>query len=331
MRSINQYKSFFIAFVVLCFFSLSVSASDDYRQKLWSVSRDGEIKGYLLGTVHLVRRGIWRGVGGLEDVFPDKIKRLVVEMQEEDLSDPTILIESRSRNFGSLTDEGLRRNISEVLGEQIFDDFSLLALSAGLPHLLIRRGGDGEVIFEFQLAREAGRLGKPVHSLDTLKRLRELGESISVADYEKMLRSLVENIVQKKITARSIERDYWSGKLVRDYFENSETRGFRERFCAQRNLDWLPGIVEYLRGGDVLVAVGTTHLYGQSGLIKLLEDEGFVLEPVSQLADYSDFFSDLFSSMSSAVNDIGKATAFGFKWLLGKLVSGWAEDESGEL
>ena len=42
---------------------------------------------------------------------------------------------------------------------------------------------------------------------------------------------------------------------------------------------------QYLEKGNAFMAVGALHLPGKDGLVALLRDEGFTVEPVEPMAD----------------------------------------------
>ena len=53
----------------------------------------------------------------------------------------------------------------------------------------------------------------------------------------------------------------------------------QERFINQRNKNWLPRILEYLRTDEnYMIIVGAGHLVGKAGLINLLEEKGYKIE-----------------------------------------------------
>ena len=49
---------------------------------------------------------------------------------------------------------------------------------------------------------------------------------------------------------------------------------------AYRNKHWMPQIQNMIQNEDAFIAVGVNHLYGKQGLIRLLEAEGYKVEPV---------------------------------------------------
>ena len=63
--------------------------------------------------------------------------------------------------------------------------------------------------------------------------------------------------------------------------EGGEIAKEEERFLNHRNRNWVPQIIEMISEKKTFIAVGAGHLGGPNGLIRLLEKEGYTLEPVS--------------------------------------------------
>lgn len=49
---------------------------------------------------------------------------------------------------------------------------------------------------------------------------------------------------------------------------------------AERNNRWLKKVEDILKDRACLIAVGVMHLSGDKGLISLLQDKGYVVQPV---------------------------------------------------
>ena len=57
---------------------------------------------------------------------------------------------------------------------------------------------------------------------------------------------------------------------------------YREIMLDNRNKVWIPKIVDAMKTKSVFVAVGAGHLGGESGVISLLKEAGYRVEPVIQ-------------------------------------------------
>jgi uncharacterized protein YbaP (TraB family) len=53
-----------------------------------------------------------------------------------------------------------------------------------------------------------------------------------------------------------------------------------EMVLKRRNLAWMPKIEDQLRKGSAVIAVGTAHLYGENGIVLLLQQRGFKVTPM---------------------------------------------------
>jgi len=62
--------------------------------------------------------------------------------------------------------------------------------------------------------------------------------------------------------------------------EDEELQEKMERLAYKRNRQWMDKITMTLPVQSVLVGVGAAHLVGEQGLIKLLRDRGYTVEPV---------------------------------------------------
>ncbi len=55
---------------------------------------------------------------------------------------------------------------------------------------------------------------------------------------------------------------------------------FYQKLLVERNHLWFPKLEAYLAEKSLFIAVGTAHLFGEAGLLKLLEEAGFRVEPI---------------------------------------------------
>src|SRR5690606_6071119 len=61
----------------------------------------------------------------------------------------------------------------------------------------------------------------------------------------------------------------------------SENLGeFKDILFDRRNGEWLPKIENLIAEGPVFIAVGAGHLLSDRGLIELLREKGYAVEPV---------------------------------------------------
>ena len=54
-----------------------------------------------------------------------------------------------------------------------------------------------------------------------------------------------------------------------------------EELLNKRNTNWIPKLMKYFDEGSTFVAVGAGHLSGPNGVIELLRNKGYKVEPIS--------------------------------------------------
>ena len=54
-----------------------------------------------------------------------------------------------------------------------------------------------------------------------------------------------------------------------------------EKLVDKRNHNWIPKLKEIIQQKSCFIAIGAGHLGGENGLIKLLQLQGFTVEPIS--------------------------------------------------
>ena len=53
-----------------------------------------------------------------------------------------------------------------------------------------------------------------------------------------------------------------------------------QSMLTDRNKDWMKHIPTYIKNKSTFIAVGAAHLPGEEGLIQLLRDAGYTVEPM---------------------------------------------------
>lgn len=62
--------------------------------------------------------------------------------------------------------------------------------------------------------------------------------------------------------------------------ETDSDTSFYQNFIINRNANWIPILEKYMQNKPSFIAVGAAHLPGEYGILKLLEDKGYIVKPV---------------------------------------------------
>lgn len=130
-----------------------------------------------------------------------------------------------------------------------------------------------------------------VFGLETYEELaRILVETIrDTAEYHKSLKEQAVDLynviaqIEKVSVSAPFHEMYLSGDLEKLYAHNQSLipKGVDElKMVAERNNRWLKKVEDILKDRACLIAVGVMHLSGDKGLISLLQDKGYVVQPV---------------------------------------------------
>jgi hypothetical protein len=130
------------------------------------------------------------------------------------------------------------------------------------------------------LAAEAGAAGMPHRPLETLEFQLQLMASTEAESLEGL-----RDPASMAAKARSVMEDVTSAcratdpAMVEAAIRSSMEDASAERLLVERNRAWMPVLLEELGQGGALVAVGTGHMVGEQGLVRLLTDAGYRLTP----------------------------------------------------
>lgn len=129
-------------------------------------------------------------------------------------------------------------------------------------------------------------LNKKIYGLETIdKQIEILFHSTSIKN---QVKSLLETVRKSDDFCSELERFnalYLSEDLDAIYKKSLEIEGYSksEKYLLldARNEDWIDKIVTYIEQCPCFIAVGALHLPGKEGLIEMLKEKGYKVQPVT--------------------------------------------------
>jgi uncharacterized protein YbaP (TraB family) len=259
----------------------------------WSMSRDGERVGYLLGTIHSEDPRVldfpedFIALMTSNDLFamemvPDlpTMQRLMEYMHYQDGS----TLESR------IGPERFARLQSALEGYRVPADWiGRMKVWAAMMTLSVPPPETG-LFMDFSLSLRAAGAGMQVVGLETLEEQLSFLEDMPLEQQLDLLDHALEDFDRVSEVHDVMVESYLMGDvtvLQSEAEKQMETLdpGARAYFLEQgidvRNQRMLQALVTYLEKGSVFVAVGALHLPGEEGLISLLRAQGFTMEPLA--------------------------------------------------
>lgn len=261
---------------------------------LWQVSGNGLTQpSYLFGTIHVISSEDFELS---ENVLRklDNAQQLILEMDLKNIN--TLEVAQKS----ILPDN---KTIKDYLSEEDYLAVeSYFADSLGSPLALFKTAyarlkpfflqqmiyvkylGDNTSSYEMELMHEIDDRDVEIIGLETLsEQLSFIDEMTIEEQYSSLLKSIKEGYQQSQYLDTLVQayksRDL--NKLYEMVVSNEEIKDITNTLIDQRNINWIPKLEDAFRNKCSFVAVGAGHLGGPSGVIALLREKGYTVEPIS--------------------------------------------------
>lgn len=282
-----------IAVAIFLFCGVATTAQ---ASLLWSVQGQNNTV-YVLGSLHMLPRTAYPLPSGIESAYAAS-DTVVFETDINTISSPSL--QARILEVGTLNDgQTLERTAGPVLWQRVV----AAAKRTGLPVEVLQGlqpwlAANFLVLQELQTAgydrkrgidfhywqrsrRDAKNLGWLESPEDQIDVFAGIGTEESNRFLDISLTDLQELVADPAIPYRQW-RDEDNAALQKELdLLKAETPKLYQRIHRDRNVRWLPQIMQYLQGQEnVLIIVGAMHLIGEDGVISMLREAGHKPIPI---------------------------------------------------
>ncbi|MEP1420310.1 MAG: TraB/GumN family protein [Erythrobacter sp.] len=252
---------------------------------------DGEVEGWLLGTIHALPKGVfWRTVA-IEEVT-ERSDLLLVEVADLGASDDV------ADTFAELSytpgldpidqrlNPALQSQLELMLASSDFSASSFVDVEDWASAIMLaqidapgepRFGVDRAIISEFE--------GRPVRGFETARSQLGIFDTLAADDQRTLLEGTIKEWASSRENPGRLLRAWIAGDV--GPLEKATTDGImadpelRDALLVNRNKDWVTQLLPVLATDQKpLVAVGTAHLVGADGLPAMLEQHGYTAKRV---------------------------------------------------
>ncbi len=277
-----------IFLALLCNFSY---AQDISSSLLWKISGpELEEPSYLYGTIHLICQNEVVISETMKAAF-DSTDQLIMEL---DMDNPNLQTEMQQYSFNKnseniidllseddivVVDSFLRQNYNTELAQIGIFKPQVLSSMIMMKILPCERVGS----LEFELLRMAAAREIEVIGLETVRYQMSLFDSIPRTEQVKWMVEMVKDLDESKKELVELTKIYQEQDIDKIYEHTTELPEYAEYeglFLSNRNLNWIPIIEENIKKMSSFIAVGAGHLGSDMGVVKLLHDKGYILEPI---------------------------------------------------
>ncbi|MEM1214446.1 MAG: TraB/GumN family protein [Bacteroidota bacterium] len=278
---------------------------------LWKISGEElSTPSYLYGTIHMIAADDYVLRPEASTAFA-QAERIVFEIDMDEMNNPMAIMGLMSNMYmpDGLTVKDLVDSAEYAMVSQHFDrkGLPMMALGRMKPMFLSvlvgmdmndmqanGKGGlggldlgDGIKSYELEFTQMATAAGKPTDGLETLAFQMSIFDSIPYPAQAQMLvesvRSEVEGTDDDINDLDKMTELYLNEKIVEMVGmmqEEASIAEFEDILLEKRNRNWIPKMTKMMTEAPVFFAVGAGHLAGEVGVIALLRQAGYTVEPV---------------------------------------------------
>ena len=272
------------------------STEDSSNSSLWRITKNGELEGYLVGSIHLMKSNAYP----LDPVFDKAFTRSNLTVFELNFDQLRSQLPALQRQLG-ISEDG--KPLQETLPTETYNKLQSVANRIGLPlarlqpmepwlaSLAVTNKLFQESEYNpnlgidrhfFEKAKEADQMRI---ALETPKEQFKLFDELSK---EQQIKFLHHSLAQSQRMIKQLDQivaAWEQGEIttMEQIMLNPMQNRFPEIYqtvIVERNRQWLVEIQQILQeqGKRPLIVVGAAHLPGNQGLIQQLRDQGYTLK-----------------------------------------------------
>lgn len=283
---------------ILLFITLAACSLTANAQLLWKISGNGlERPSYVFGTHHMASEAICDSIRGFEDAFAS-VEQVIGEVETELMNDPATT--TRMMPY-MMMPEGVKLTSLFTPKEVILINgfikprlgFTLKDLNAMKPTFLsnmISLTLSMEHFPEFEnqegidsyLQSRAKKYGKRVGGLETVEFQMDMLFNEDLETQADDLVDLVKNGDKAMKATGKLAQIYMTQnmKKINRFMHKGSDKEDIKKLLDDRNMNWIVQMKVIMPETPTMFVVGAGHLPGKNGVLKLLENEGYTVEPI---------------------------------------------------
>lgn len=290
-----SFKNQFIlaGFVLTSFFSCSADVEvENGNSLLWKVEGNGCKPSYIFGTMHMIEEEYFN----MSESLIEKIKSSeAIIMEVGGMPDPLAAMQMMTLDTGTVHSYFSKEQMAtllEFMDKKLNTDpetfhsvygkmkpfFILQAISAGFF-------SENSVSYDLTIMALSKEHNIPLVGLETIEEQLGFFDAIPPAEMAELIMQSVENFEKEKKETQKLMKIYAAQdveKMIPMMKKQSpEFMKYEDIFLSGRNKNWIPKLKEEFAARHCFVAVGAAHLFGDSGILNLLNAEGYTVTAIS--------------------------------------------------
>jgi len=260
------------------------------RSLLWKISGKGlQRPSYLFGTLHIICPGDYVWTPAMDEALK-KSEKVAFEM---DMDDPSLQQEMAA---GMMLKGG--KTLRDFYTEEEYKKLTSLMAQQGMPVPMMQQFTPFALIsflylkavscpipdsYEGHLTKDAQAQHKEILGLETVAEQMKVIEDMNPDTVARSVLQMVEHIDSFKNVYDTMLSLYKKQDLPALYgliIQSPDYKDDLDALLFSRNRKWVPLIEDMVHTQATFIAVGAGHLWGDKGVIALLREQGYQVEPV---------------------------------------------------
>ncbi|QQA42344.1 TraB/GumN family protein [Pelagovum pacificum] len=284
------------------------AAKTPHANGLYWSAQDGDTTAIIVGTIHVADprldpmiAAIGPLVSEVDELYLEATPVEENEMEQALIADPGQLLITEGPTLPEMLDEETWQTLAAAASARQVPPFMAsqmkpwyLSMALGTPSCMIELLASGERGLDHMLMAEAEAAGTPMRALEPWNTLIRLFDESPIDVQLDLLRfsTVPDDLAEQSMVA--MMDGYFEGRTAEiwelsaivskrlNQGDDAEAKAifdlYETELLETRNRNWVD-VLEKAGPGNIMVAVGAGHLPGDTGLLRLLEQAGWTVEP----------------------------------------------------
>lgn len=282
-------------FLMMSFMVPVLNAQQTGKHMLWKIEKGGQVQGYMIGSVHLMKPEVYPLDDAFQEVY-NNADRVVFELNFDSLKANMLpLVQSMAiYPAGKSIEDALSKETYTRLKNTLdslqlpvarFNRMEPWLVAMSLPSVMMARAGyTGASGVDIHFFNKAKADGKDIIGLETTEYQLNVFDDLSPELQEKYLKSVLKESgkVVEQIDEIVNAWKHGNAQKIEEILQGEMKQKMPKlysKLLIERNNNWIPKIKVLLAKDETpLIIVGAGHMVGDKGLVSLLEAEGYSVE-----------------------------------------------------
>jgi len=262
------------------------------KSLLWKISGENMPTSYMYGTMHMIDPEYYN--------FTDNMRNKIgaseaIIMEVGGMPNPLEAMAMMSLDSGDVRDyftPDQMKTVVEFFDKKMdTDPKSFYQLYGNMKPFFIMQSisqkhfSDDAQSYDMEIMSIAAQKDIPLVGLETVTEQLSFFDEIPKEDMAAMIISSIENFDKEDKEMKKMMKIYASEKVNKLIplinKQSPEFMEYEDVFLTNRNKNWIPKLMTEMKDKKCFMAVGAAHLFGDNGLIELLQSEGLQVEAVA--------------------------------------------------